>query len=269
MRYAALAIAVIALVQPWVIALYRRYFRQGQVDIHETGLVEVGFGPLGPSIGLHGTLRAVHRDIFVRDISLTVVRIRDQAQHNFDWAAFRGGNIGDEIFTLPASFLISTAQPYRFNIVFTDTETSQEMQDDLGPVREAWQKLWASTLIDEDEADEVDELPEIDEDEADELPQIYDETFSENPVNVQAYQNIGRRFYWDAGTYGLELTVNSSRPDARFPRRWKFEVTDQDAQLLQRNVVSVLRNACDISDLPFNTTYSKYLDFDTAGGGTP
>jgi hypothetical protein len=37
LKWASFILAVIALVQVWVIALWRRFFRTGSLDIHETG----------------------------------------------------------------------------------------------------------------------------------------------------------------------------------------------------------------------------------------
>jgi len=242
-KYGVFAIAVVALVQPWLIAVWRRYFRQGQIDVHETGLIELGFSALGPTIGLHGTLRAVHRDIFVADISLNIVRLRDGAQHTFGWAAFRGGQLGEELYTLPASFLVSASQPHRYNIVWSDNETRQEMDEALAPVKEAWQKKvfenWAPEI--EDYSGPYEEL-------------------AETPVHVQAFTDVGRRCYWDAGSYRLDLAVASARPDRSFRRRWKFELTEQDAELLLRNSIVILRQTCGFSDLTLNFANAAYLE---------
>jgi hypothetical protein len=36
-------VVLIALVQPWVVALYRRVLRSGRLEIYETGLPEIGY----------------------------------------------------------------------------------------------------------------------------------------------------------------------------------------------------------------------------------
>src|SRR5438552_10322360 len=87
--WGSLIVAVVALIQPWVIALWRRFFRPGTIDIHETGTIEVGYSGFGPTIGLRGTLRAVHRDQFVRDIQVAIAKVKDGSKHSFEWVVFR------------------------------------------------------------------------------------------------------------------------------------------------------------------------------------
>ena len=80
--WGSLIVAAVALVQPWVIGLWKKFFRPGTIDIHETGTIEVGYSGFGPTIGLRGTLRAVHRDQFVRDIQLAVAKLKDDSKHS-------------------------------------------------------------------------------------------------------------------------------------------------------------------------------------------
>lgn len=50
--WGALIVAFVALAQPWIITLWRHYFRRGQIDIYETGQIELGYAEFGPTIGL-------------------------------------------------------------------------------------------------------------------------------------------------------------------------------------------------------------------------
>ena len=63
-----LGIALVALILPSAIWAWSNYVRRGVIDIHETWAIEVGFSSYGPTIGLNGTLQAVHHDRFVRSI---------------------------------------------------------------------------------------------------------------------------------------------------------------------------------------------------------
>src|ERR1700682_1369881 len=87
--WGSLIVATVALIQPWIIALWRKAFRPGSIDIHETGTIEIGYSSFGPTVGLRGTLRAVHHDQFVRIIDLTVIKEKDAARHFFPWVVFR------------------------------------------------------------------------------------------------------------------------------------------------------------------------------------
>lgn len=76
-----------SLAQVWVIGLWRR-FRKGKIEIFESGLIEISYGQLGPSIGLIGTLRCLHKDIFVKRLRIKVKRQCDNAEFFFNWHAF-------------------------------------------------------------------------------------------------------------------------------------------------------------------------------------
>ncbi len=66
----SLIIAVTALVQPWFIALWKKFFRSPKIEIYPSGSLEIGYSDYGTTIGLHGTLRAPHGDVFVKSLRL-------------------------------------------------------------------------------------------------------------------------------------------------------------------------------------------------------
>jgi hypothetical protein len=78
----SVAVALIALIWPELTALYRRRFQPGSVEPVETGLIEVSYGSLGPTVAALGTVHAWQRDYLVRRIELTVTRDRDKATHH-------------------------------------------------------------------------------------------------------------------------------------------------------------------------------------------
>ncbi len=124
-------IALIALGQPWAYWAWRRLVRRGTIGIFDTGTIEVGYSDYGPTLGLQGTLVSRDRELFVRAISLQIIREADNAQHGFDWAAFRSTEIlaarpTERSFQLPAGFLLQPSQPFRYNIFFNDAGFQQE-----------------------------------------------------------------------------------------------------------------------------------------------
>src|SRR2546423_8662286 len=112
---AAVASATVAAASAWEI--YRRYLRPGRLEVYETGLIEIGYGGLGASVSVLGTLRGRDRDLFVRSINLRIVKGRDRAQHDFEWAAFRPFVIAPDPrsipLEMPAGFMIRTSDPRR------------------------------------------------------------------------------------------------------------------------------------------------------------
>src|SRR2546428_9072098 len=81
--YGSLALSIFAILQVWIYGVWKRYFRRGIIEVYETGLIEIGYSLFGPTIGLNGTLRALHHDVFIRTIELTVTRESDGATHSY------------------------------------------------------------------------------------------------------------------------------------------------------------------------------------------
>jgi hypothetical protein len=139
--WGALLIATIALIQPWIIAIFRKVFLKGTIQIHETSQIEIGYSTFGETIGLHGTLVAYSKDQFVSNIELKVIKQRDNSCHYFDWGVFRSAkfNVGsgkDISFELPSGFLIATSQPHKYNIQFFDTQIQNEVRPHLIKLKE-------------------------------------------------------------------------------------------------------------------------------------
>jgi hypothetical protein len=126
--------AGIAIVQPWAIALWKRYIRKGTVTPYVTGFLEIGFSEFGPTLAIDGTLRAHHKDVFIKSIQVVVTKHKDNSQHTFDWLVFRPyrtsiGSQSESAFLEAASgFMVSPDSPKRVCIVFSDPTTREEIQ---------------------------------------------------------------------------------------------------------------------------------------------
>ena len=53
----------LALAQVWLIAIWRKAFRNGTLVVYETASIEVGFSAFGATVTLLGTLRAEKHDV--------------------------------------------------------------------------------------------------------------------------------------------------------------------------------------------------------------
>ena len=56
--YGAHIIGFVALIQVWLIALYKQFVSRGKLTVYETASIEIGFSAFGPTVTLLGTLRA-------------------------------------------------------------------------------------------------------------------------------------------------------------------------------------------------------------------
>ena len=254
-------VATLALLQPWIIYLWKTFVWTGAVDIYETGAIEVGYSTFGPTVGLNGTLRAVDRDQFVRSIGLTVTKMKDHSIHSFEWGVFRGGKVTlsttqDVSLELPSGFMLTTTQPYRYNILFIDRSLINEMLPHIIKVREEWAKaivdLAGTVGVDISVAPDIRKA----------LNDAY-KAFTQNPVFSGTLTSIDRFCYWDAGEYSLEICVNTSRPDQSFSRKWGFEISRIDSDSLRRNSVKVLADSCGRNVGQYNFAFPRYTKSQT------
>lgn len=253
-----MVVAILALIQPWLTTLYRH--RRGRIEIYEDGRLEVGYSTFGPTLGLYGTLRACDREFFVRSVTLHLVKCKDRSQHTFDWIMFRAfGNLaGDSNVTLelPTGFMLLTAQPHRYNIVFADQATQREMRIELDRIRQAWGVYLTASVhskTDSDGEHPTDEKATI------ESRRAVHVQFATTPESTRAYREINRLFYWEKGDYELEVVVKSESPDRTWRKKWRFALTDGEVELLQFNTLNILEEAVGLpSQNPYFFAYPEY-----------
>jgi hypothetical protein len=242
------AVAVVALIQPYVAWIWRRFIRPGFIDIHPTGNVEVGFSTFGPTIGMQGTLRSVHRDFFVSSISLDVTRLSDGAKHRFEWGAFRPnalvvGAHKDPQFEIPYGFFLSTTSPRLYNIFFFDAATQGEVREPVNALQRAWHDSLREARI----------LPE----QTEEKKAHYESSFASRSVHIDTFTTAGRLNYWQRGRYELKMRVQTTRPNREFDQTWRFTLTPTDSDLLHTNSVSIVRETCG-QETQFGFAYPSY-----------
>ncbi len=240
--YGTFIVAFLALIQPWIIALYKRFFRQGEIDIYETGSIEIGYSTFGPTIGINGTLRCHHNDLFVQDIKLELVKQKNSSRHIFDWGVFRNQKLtmsGDQNeFEIPYGFMLSTSSPRRFNIQFHDIQVKSEMQTVINKVNEEWVKGIIDIIYQGDpqllpEAGGLSSYPSA-------IIGFY-EQFKKKDTHVQAYTDLDRMCYWEEGKYSLIMTVQTAKPNKQFIKKWDFNLSEQDKESVRLNSVNMLQ----------------------------
>ena len=244
--YGTLLLAIYGVVQLWFWEFFKLLFRQPRVELYTANVAEIGYSNFGPTLGLYGTLRAVHSDIFISDINLTVTRLRDNAQHRFLWLAFRPnqfvlGSTGATSFELPSGFIITQIQPHRYNIIFSDNHRHTEM---FPSIRIA-ETLWADHV---GRASSVNPRPD--------LAVLYDQFVRSTPREiVDFHRTIQRLCYWDEGEYSIQAEVRTANPNKQFSFNRRFSLSSEDAERLRRNTFSILAEVCRQQNNLFNFSY--------------
>lgn len=256
--WGSLIVAAIALVQPWAIALWRKLVRPGTIDIHETGTIEIGYSSYGPTIGLRGTLRAVHRDHFVRNIELTVIKERDGSHHSFEWLLFKAEKMtsqgkDDISLEIAAGFMLLITQPRSYSILFVDAATRAEIKPALETLQREWTKYATAKGTGPAESIQVAIGKALVE------SSTAFQNFSKERVATDTYSILERRLYWEPGRYFLQMRVNTTRPENTFHRNWTFELSEPDFQSLRLNAVAIISEACS-QVTNYNFAYPAYRE---------
>lgn len=231
-----------AIAQPWLIALWKNYIRKGKVEPYVTGFAELGFSTIGPTIAVDGTLRALDKEVFIKSMNVIVKKHKDSSIHEFEWVLFRSNQ-----FTMPnmppqstvletaSGFLVTPNAPKRICILFSDSQTRQEMQSYLNA---AYNRFW--DLRHNDTYQVLDQAAFVTKDVSIQLRQQLAEEYRKDAVRLGSYTEIDRLFYWDAGKYDFELSVCITKPDKTFIKKWEIELTKEQIGQLRCNIVGML-----------------------------
>ncbi len=261
-------VAAVALVQPWVIALWRRYFRRGDVRVYETrfGNIEVGYTANGATLSLLFTARAVHREQFVRDISVTVIKERDKSHHRFEWRFFRPLTISPyppypEAMELPASFLLSPGQPRTLRIVFGDIDVEPEMRLISERVMALWEEhrpMIEAGELDEEGRPYLGLVPPGDPSFPREAARSFD-GMSKTPAYREILTALDRRCYWEPGRYNMTVTVTTTESATTHATTFGFTLTERDSRSLRSNGDTIVRALLGLPLLgPYSMAFPPY-----------
>ncbi len=238
-----LIVAILAFVQPWLIILWKKFFKRGHMEIYQTGQLEVSYSTFGATLGVLGTLRAFNVDMFIKNISIELVKLKNSSKSKFEWGIFRDQKYKlsgehDTTLDLPSAFMVAKSLPKNFNIQFHNKEVQAEINRILKELQDKWfdklkeNKLFSTSL--EDPTAKV------------KMSALYN-SFKKEPIHTDSYTQLDRLFDWEAGDYSLEIRVETSKPDKEFTKRLKFKLAEGDFKSLRLNTIKMLNDTCEQS----------------------
>ena len=237
-------ISLLALVQVWIIEAWKR-FRPGKTEIYEKEQIEVGYSGLGPTIGLYGTIRSVHKDVFVSSITLTLIRLKDNATIGLEWLAFRPRSMriyGNEDVDLEmvSGFMLRTSDPKQFNIIFTDEDFLEEHKAKMDQLRADWWRFKQERIADIFESGDSKEIQKIDHQALNES--LFEEYYSAGR-NLNFYTALNQNFFWQPGDYHVEVNVKVADPNKSESWNFEFALSPDDSESLRQNAIPSIREA--------------------------
>jgi len=252
-------ISAIALLQIWVIEIWRR-FRKPTIAIYESGNIELGYSTLGPTLGLMGTLRVLHKNAFVERIYVQITRVRDSATHTFNWRFFRSPTIAlnqsDPIrLEMASSFLLTQNNPFKYNILFVDETFISENAPKVGHIPAKWIEFRNQRIQELEQEHGHDIMSALIDNPL--LLETFFDQFFKDPELVNAYTTLDRAFYWETGNYLMSIIMECSRPNQIFTKNLKFSLSEEDVSLLRLNSIPTLKAMCGFN-VVWNFAYPEY-----------
>ena len=226
----ATVIAILALLQPWMIKFWNRFCRKICVNFIPSSKIKLYYNRSGAYVYLGGVIEAKNKAAVVKDIAVKVVRKKDKAELLLDWS----------------SFMIPVFQSVGGNAVRT-SEIARPFKVEAGNLYPVFIEF-ASTNI-----QEINRLTEIYNTMALELKGIMQPNFTIDQAKhtlaaTERYQTcrdeLLQNFYWKADDYVIELAITYNNTKTK-RYRFKFSIDVNEADSLRGNIEKSLQSVVD------------------------
>lgn len=206
-------VAVIALLQPWVIKLWNIIFKKIKITLIPSGKMKLFYNRSGAYVQIGGVIQAENQDTVIKDISAKVIRLCDNAELKMDWSSFN----------------VPVYQSIAGNIV-TTTETARPFKvnsNDLSPV-------FVEFCTTDDAF--LDRLAEIHNSLVIKAGSIANptipletarQTFKETSEYQSAKEELLEGFYWKVSQYVLKISIHYGTNTVKdFSYRFSLDQTE-------------------------------------------
>lgn len=239
----ATGIAVVALLQPWIIKLWDRFFRKIRVTFIPSSKIKLYYNKSGAYVNLGGVIEAKNKAAVVKDVSIKVIRQKDKAEQLLDWSSFMipvfqsvGGNaVTTSEIARPFKVNAGSLYPVFIEFASTNIKENKRLTEIYNTIAaEAYNIMQSKITIEQAKQALVD---------------LHDyKTFRD-----ELLQN----FYWKADDYIIELTIMYN--DTKIQQyRFKFSIDANEATAFKENIEKTLQCVIDeIYRVPTNLFYSQ------------
>lgn len=228
---------------PWVITFLLRFFRKGQVSFYETVPMQLGYTAWGPVIVLEGVMRAMGHDMFVERAILSITKDKDKSIHDFEWWIVRPeisytGRESGRGWPPAYPITLRTFQSEPRAIGFRDLKMYSEIKSVTNELSKEWSKQRGDLFLQLQRKAYLHAGPS-----RESLMNLQKE-FQKTKYWNEAFNRINKLCYWEAGSYSLKMVIHTSKPDGVFPEKRRFEITPEEAKMLELNAVTILEDVC-------------------------
>lgn len=249
-------IAFLAFIRPEITNFF--LYRRGTIEFHPRDRVIVGFTAFGPRFSVDGTMESISRSHFIDSITLKIVRLRDNSEHEFIWDLWESPVVGKwSGHAIPAyPFPLIKDTNLQGLLTFGDESTKARFYDNLLALGNAFTNFITANYPNADAS--------FDRVAAFQAHNLYEQQLPPAQLRMQSgtYDLLRRIFYWDEGTYYAEMSIKTSRPKKIFKFSFNFALTHEESDRLRdNNVINALWNACGIQNVPYQQAQPKITNF--------
>lgn len=256
--WGTLLLAIYGVIQVWLIAIWKRYFKKGTVTVYKTGKLEVGHSNFGPTLTVAGTLLSTNKDVFISEIYLKAKRLKDDALQEFEWLAFRPQQFhlkkSDQVtLELPSAFIVKPDSPHHFNIFFSGSQIRKEFEPFLIDLQQDWSQYLSNKRND------IEKLSsELKITQQSVVEDLYNNDFFKNSEPSQkAWDIIRNKVFWEPGKFSVTLHVKTNKENISFQDKWSFSIDEQQHERFRLNSIAVINEMC-VGHVNYNFAYVDY-----------
>lgn len=217
----ATILAVIALIQPWVIAAWKKFFRPLKVSFIPSAKIKLYYNRSGAYIYLGGVIEAKNRPAVIRDISAKVVRQCDKAELAMDWSSFMvpvfqsvGGNsITTSEIARPFMIGANGLNPIFVEFANLDTQTVDRLA-----------KIYEKLILESKRISNINTPFEQAKDQLQAIPEY--QSFREELLE---------NFYWKVSDYQIELSISHSDSKNEI-YKYRFSLNQDEINEFRKNI---------------------------------
>lgn len=226
----ATVIAILALLQPWIIKLWDRFLRKIRVKFIPTAKIKLYYNRSGAYVYLGGVIESQNKAAVVRDMAVKVIRKQDKAELLLDWS----------------SFVVPVFQSVGGNSV-TTSEIARPFKVESGSLYPVFVEFVSINM------QENTRLTEIYSAIATESRTIMQPNYTIEAAkyalaNTEIYKNFRdellQNFYWRADDYIIELTITYNDTKT-MQYRFKFNIDAGEATEFKKNIEKSLQCGLD------------------------
>lgn len=242
-------LAIMALIQPWAIAIFKKVFMPLKISFIPSERIKLYYNRSGAYIYCGGVIEAKNRSAIIKDISAKAIRQNDKAELVMDWSSFIapvfqsvGGNpVTTNEIAHPFMVAANNLTPIFIEFAITDTLTINRLNKIYEKLTLEARKIYnVNTPFDTAKA-QLQAMPEY---------KKFREELLEN-------------FYWKTSDYQLELSICHSDNKVKL-YRYYFSLSQDEINEFRNNIDEAM--LCELKALyyqPVNfNTFQK--DFSTS-----